>query len=396
MERDTLIKVFALIMVIFFSLELFSMRSAVTSSSQQTNQTSNETQVYGAGVANATLESYMDYLTLSKSGTDLSQNASIRELGRIDGVGFINNQSGTVTLVLEHSADATLIAQKVKGMFPDVNVTTSALFSISSEVEFSTQLGKINVSIPFLLQIETEPDIDVGDNVTVSLAGILYGDQFAEAPSAIIIPTQREVVANATVYNATDQYYAVVALPWEGRDINVSMIGGGFPENIRNASINYTPTSYAAVAGLDSKSNATINRITNLSYVTEVDGDLVYVRDSMNDTAKLEADLKSILGSNTTADYPVSTMLVSFSSTNFSKDDILKNTGGQLNMYRNVSVRLGDKLDIGGVGYDVPGRPSFSLILLDSYSIGKNVSVELDVGTIGRSVVTLVLKRPVG
>ncbi|NYZ76244.1 hypothetical protein H0N98_03265 [Candidatus Micrarchaeota archaeon] len=397
MERDTLIKVFALGMVIFFTLELFSMRSAVTSSPQQANETSNDTPVYGTGLANATLMSYMDYLNLFKMGTDLSQNASIMELSAMEGVGFINNQSGRVTLVLEHGANATLIAQKIEERFPGINVTTSALFSISSEVKFRTQLGEKNVSIPFLLQIETEPDIDVGDNVTVSLVGILYGEQFTETPSARIIPTQNRVVANLTVNGVSDQYYAVVLLPWEGRNINTSRIEGEFPAKIRNASINYTPTSYVAVSGLNSKSNDTTDRVRNLSYVIEVNGDLVYLRDDMNSTERLGADLKGMLGENTTLDYPLSTMVVSFSSTNFSKDDILKNTGGQLNLYRNMSLVLGDKLKIAGVDYDVPSKPSFGLILLnDSYSVGKNVSVELDVGTIGRKIVNLALRTLLG
>ncbi|NYZ78952.1 hypothetical protein H0N99_02290 [Candidatus Micrarchaeota archaeon] len=395
MERDTLIKVGALITVIFFTMELFTMRSAVTSSPAQSNQTSNETPVYGAGVANATLLSYLNYVSLFKQGADLSRNASIANLSNMDGVGFINNQSGAVTLVLNNGANVTRIAQEVKERFPDINVTASALFSIPSEVEFTTQLGKRNVSISFLLQIQTEPDIDVGDNVTVSLAGILYGDQFSESPTARIIPTENDVVTHATVSGVGDEYYAVVALPWERRYVNTTMIEGEFPATMVNVSIiNYTPKSYVAVKDLSSASNDTVNKIGNLSYVEEVNGDVVYVRDDMNNSEKLTADLKGILGNNTTIDYPVSTMPVIFSSANVSSDDILKPTGGKLNLYRTMFLKLGDTVAFAGADYNVPSNTTFTALLLNSsYSVGKNVTVEIGMRTIGKRIVSLELKN---
>jgi hypothetical protein len=396
MERDTLIKVFALITIIFFSVELFSMRSAVTNQPTQTNQTSNETPVYGAGVTNATLVRYMNYLNLN-GGADLSKNASIRELASIAGVGFINNQSGTVSLVLDNGANATSIAQEVKERFPGINVTGRALFSIASEVEFRTQLGDKNVSMPFLLQIDTEPYIEVGDNVTVSLSGILYGDTFEESPIARIIPTERDATTNAVVNRVSDQYYAVIALRWEGRNINISRVRGEFPATMMNVSVNYSsesPESFVAIKGLDSQSNETIQRIGNLSYVEEVNGDLVYVKDYMNDSEKLNADLKGILGNNTTIDYPVSTLNVQFSSTNVSSGDILKPTGGELELYRGMLLTLGDRMKIAGVDYEVPGNTTLDVALPNSsYSVGKNVSVKLGVGTVGKRIVTLELKN---
>jgi hypothetical protein len=397
MERNTLIKVFALGMVIFFTLELFAMRSSVTNQSTQSNATSNDTSVYGAGVTNATLMTYMDYIDLSEVGVDLSKNASIGELSSIEGVGFINNQSGMVTLVLSPGANLTGIAQQVKGRFPNITVTARALFSVASDVEFSTQLGKKNVSIPFLLQIETEPNIDVGDNVTISLAGILYGDNFAESPVARIIPTEMDATTNAVVASISDQYDATIELPWERRNVNISMVKGELPTTITNVSVNYTPdspASFVAIKGLSSESNATAKKIGNLSYVTEVNGDLVYVSDNMNDSGKLSADLKSILGGNITLDYPLSTIVVHFSSKNFSKDDILKPIGGELILNRGMMLTLGGKLKIGSVEYKVPRNTSFNVSLLNgSYSIGSNVSVELGLGTIGKNIVTLNLTK---
>ncbi len=393
MERDTLIKVFALGMVIFFVVELFSTRSAVTSTPQQTNQTSNETPVYGAGAATATLMAYTNYLNLFKSGTDLSRNASIGELSSIAGVGFVNNQSGGVTLVLDNGANVSLVAQKVKERFPDVNVTALALFSIPSDVVFTTQNGSKNVSIPFLLQIETEPNLDIGDNVTVSLSGILQGDQLASNPIAKIIPTQMDVSTTAVVSGISDQYVALIVLSWEMRNVNVSMIAGEFPATMRNVSVNYTPNSYVAVTGLNSAGNDTIGKISKLSYVTEVNGDIVYVRNEMNSSEKLAADLKGILGGNATLDYPVSIMSVQFSSENFSMGDILKPTGGELLLYRKMSLALGDSIKVGGVGYEVPANTTFDSFLNSSYSVGKNISVELGIGTMGKRIVSISLKN---
>lgn len=399
MERDTLIKVFALGMIIFFTLELFSTRSAVTNQTQQTtNQTGNETPVYGAAVANATLDSYSNYISIFKQGVDLSQNASVQELGSIDGVGFVNNQSGTVSLVLTPDANISFIAQEVKRRLPDVNVTALALFSIPSEVGFTTSLGIRNVTIPFLLQIETEPDIEVGDNVTLSISGILYGNTFQESPVATIVPTENGITLNATVSSVGSRYYATIAIPWEKRKINASMVAGEFPPTMKNVSLgNYTPSSYVAVEGLNSRDNKTINEIGNLSYVTEVNGGLIYVNDSMNSSDKVTADLKGILGDNTTIDFPSSTMVVMFSSTNFTKEDLLKPIGGELRLYREMILKLGDSLIIGGVSYSLPSSTTFDTALPnDSYSIGSNVSIEIYAGTIGRRVVKLQLMNILG
>jgi hypothetical protein len=338
----------------------------------------------------------MDYLNLFKPGTDLSQNASIRELRSIEGVGFINNQSGTVTLVLDHGANITLVAQKVKERFPDINVTARALLSITSDIEFKTQLGNKNVSVPFLLALDTEPNIDVGDNVTVSLVGIITGGTFAGNPVAKIIPTEREIVTNAVIKGVGDEYSAVIMLPWERRNINTSNIEGEFPASMKNVSVNYTASSFVVVKGLNSKGDDAIKKIGNLSYVKEVDGDIVYVKDDMNDSQKLWYDLGSILGNNTTVEYPVSAMGVQFSSINFSKEDVLKPTGGELVIHRRMFLGLGEKMRIAGVDYNVPSNTSFDVMLLNSYSLGQNVSIALDVGTIGKRIVELKLKNIVG
>jgi hypothetical protein len=300
--------------------------------------------------------------------------------------------------VLDSGANLTQVAQEVRERFPDVNVTALALFSTASDVEFTTQKGNVNVSIPSLLQIETEPNIDIGDNVTLSIVGILQGDQFAENPAARIIPTEMDVFTNAIVKNVSDYYYAVVLIPWERRIVDTNKISGELPLTMTNVSVNYSAlNSYVGVKGLSLQSNETTEKVGNLSYVTEVNGDLVYVKDSMNDSGKMSSDLKGILGDNITVDYPVSTILVQFSSTNFSKEDIQKPTGGELTLYRAMVLGLGEKLIVAGIDYNIPSNTAFDTILLnDSYSVGKNASVELSIGTIGKRIVEMNLTRVTG
>jgi hypothetical protein len=397
MERDTLIKVFALLFIVAFVIEMFGVRSSVTNTpTQNTENTSKEHSVYGSGETTATLLSYSDYLNVFKPGVDISENSSIGELVNVDGVGYVNRHGGMVTLILEQGANVSLIADEVKERFPDLNVTANALFSLPPEVELTTAAGKRNVSANAIIAIEIEPEIDVGDNVTLSLVGLVAGNEFDGTPVAKIIPTNWEVVANAVVSGVGDDYSAVVILPWSSRNINVSKVKEELSSHMENVNISYAPDSYVAVKGLSLKENDTIKKIGNISYVTEVDGDLVYVKDDFNNSGELEADLKGILGDNSTVDYPLSKMNILFSARNVSESDILKYVKGEVILYREIFLEMSGKIRIGSKDYNVPSNTTFDVMLLESSPIGQNISVQLKIGTLGRNIVNLELEKILG
>jgi len=397
MERDTLIKVFALLFIIAFIAELFAFRSSVTSPPQQSNQsTSNETSLYGTGNTTAVLDSYMDYLNVYSRGKNISA-ASLNEISSIEGVGYANRQDGAVTLVLDNGANLSFIAERVKEEIPDANVTASAVFSLPPLVEFRTSMGRKNVSVGAVLVMEITPEIDVGENITLSLIGLISGDRVAGTPIAKIIPTSIDVVANAVVSGVGDNYSAVVMLPWEGRNANTSKVKEDLSKSLGNVSVEYEPRSFVAVSGLSSKANETIERIGNLSYVVEVSGDVVYVKDDFNDSGRIRSDFDGILGNNNTAlDYSVSSMVVSFTSANFSKNELDKEVGSEFILYRQMFLKLGDTIAIAGREYEVPSNSTFTAIILDSFSVGSNVTVSLRTGTIGKKIVELELKDILG
>jgi len=397
MERDTLIKVFALAAIIFFVIEMFNLRPAVTSGpSTSSENTSNTTPLYASGNTTATVTSYSDYINVFKSGEDLSANSSLDELKDIAGVGYINRVGGTVTLVLDYGANVSLVAEKVKKKFPDLNVTANALLSLPPEVELTTAAGKKNISINALIGIEVDPWLDIGDNVTLSVASLVVGNKIQGSPIARIVPTQNEVVANATISGVGDNYAATVVLPWNMREVNTSRINEELSAQLGNVNINYTPDSFVAVKGLDSKSNETIEKIQNLSYVEEVSGDIIYVKEDFNDSARIEGDLREILGGDTTVDYTISKISISFYSSNFSKDALLSVTGGQALIYRQTSLKLGEKITIDGRDYDVLGSTTLETMLLDSFAVGQNVSVQLKTGRIGKKILNVELERVLG
>jgi len=397
MERDTLIKVFALVAIIFFIIEMFNLRPAVTSSpSTSSENTSNTTPLYASGNATATLISYSDYINVFKSGEDISANSSLDELKDIAGVGYINRVGGTVTLVLDYGANVSLVAEKVKEKFPDLNVTANALLSLPPEVELTTAAGKKNISINALIGIEVDPWLDIGDNVTLSVASLVVGNKIQGSPIARIVPTENEVVANATISGVGYDYTATVVLPWNMREVNTSKINEELSAQLDNLSINYTPDSFVAVKGLDSKSNETIEKIQNLSYVEEVSGDIIYVKEDFNDSARIEGDLREILGGDTTVDYTISKISISFYSSNFSKDALLSVTGGQALIYRQTSLKLGEKITIDGRDYDVLGSTTLETMLLDSFAVGQNVSVQLKTERIGKRILNVELERVLG
>ncbi|QLJ52944.1 MAG: hypothetical protein Sv326_0769 [Candidatus Fermentimicrarchaeum limneticum] len=397
MERDTLIKVFALVAIIFFIIEMFNLRPAVTSGpSTSSENTSNTTPLYASGNTTATLTSYSDYINVFKSGEDISANSSLDELKDIAGVGYINRVGGTVTLVLDYGANVSLVAEKIKEKFPDLNVTANALLSLPPEVELTTAAGKKNISINALIRIEVDPWLDIGDNVTLSVASLVVGNKIQGSLIARIVPTENEVVANATISGVGDNYTATVVLPWDMREVNTSKINEELSAQLSNVSINYAPDSFVAVKGLDSKSNETIEKIQNLSYVEEVSGDIIYVKEDFNDSARIEGDLREILGENATVDYTVSKISISFYSSNFSKDALLSVTGGQALIYRQTSLKLGEKITIDGRDYNLPSSTAPETMLLDSFAVGQNVSVQLKTERIGKRILNVELERVLG
>ena len=390
MERDTLIKVFALLLIVAFMLELFSMRSSVTSTSVTNNTVENKTtSLYGTGQALVTLASYKEYLNVFKTGKDITTNSSLNELRNIDGVGYINRRGGGLILVLDQGANAPLIASEVKQRFPDLNITAVGQFYLPPNVEFTTSQGIKNVSMNAVIEIEMQPDILPGDNVTLSLIGLVSGDSLDGAPLAKIIPTQGEALVNATIKDLTDEYAAIAMIPWESRNANVSGINDSLSEEVQNLSINYTPRSYIMIAGLDSSEDAVINKIKNISYVGVVDGNLIGVSSSMNDSGKIDSDMKGSLGNNTTVSYPTSIMEITFRSANLSKDIVSSKVGWNLTVYRRAVIDVGVKINISGVEYAVSTNTTFDEMLLDNYSVGQKIGALVGTGTIGRKIVNL-------
>ena len=395
MERDTLIKLFALLFIVAFILEMFTVRSSVTTSSGSSGNTSREQLVYGAGNTTATLISYSDYLTVFKPGVDISGNATLDELKRMNGVGYINRHEGTLVLVLEYGANVSEIAREIKQRFPDLNVTAKALFSLPPDIKFITAVGERNVTINALISIDVEPEFSVGDNLTLSLVGLLRGSSFEGAPIAKIIPTENEVVAKAVVKEVGSRYYATIILPWGGRNVNATEMREKLSAKFENVSVNYTPNSYVAVKELSSREKEVVDRIYNLSYVAEVYGDVIYVEDNFTNDTRIQMDLREILGENFTVDYPVSQIVVFFSSANFSEREFREVVGREAVVYRQMFLGVGEKLVIEGKEYEVP-ESEFEVMLLNSFSVGDEVSVQLKVATLGRRIVKVELERLLG
>jgi len=394
MERDTLIKVFTLLLVAAFMLELFSMRSSVTNTPSLNNTSPNpEPSLYGTGQTSATLLSYREYLNVFKTGRDLTANSSLGEIMNIDGVGYLNRQGGALIVILDQSSNAPLIASEIKQKFPDLNVTAVGQFELPPTVEFTTSEGKKNVSMNAVIELEVEPDILPGDNVTLSLIGLVSGDSLTGTPLAKVIPTPGEALANATIKNATYDYGAVAIIPWESRNLDASSIREALSEEVENLSVNYSPRSFVLVNSLDSASDEIVKKVENLSYVTGVFSTEVDLINEMNDSEKLGSDIKGILGNNTTIDYPSSMIQMTFHSENLSKDGLFRSIGWTPVVYRMVSIEVGGKLNISGVGYDVPSNTTFDEMLVDSYSVGQKIGVWLNTGTIGRRIVSLKLDR---
>jgi len=393
MERDTLIKVFTLLLIAAFILELFNLRSSVGGNSPQSNTSQGQgSSLYGTGQTTATLLSYGKYVNVFKPGRDLTTNSSLGEIRDMEGVGYINRQSGVLTVVLEEGASAPVVASEIKQRFPDLNVTAQGQFELPSTVEFTTSGGKRNVSMNAVIELEIEPDILPGENVTLSLVGLVSGSSLSGDPLAKLVPTQGEALANATIKDATYDYGAIAIVPWESRNLNASEVREALSKEVANLSLDYSPRSFVLVSGLDSASEEAVGRVENLSYVTGVYSTEVDLRDEMNDSQRLESDMEGILG-NTTIDYPSSLMQMTFHSENLSKDALSGGIGWTPVVYRKVSVEVSGKLNISGAEYDVPANTTFEAMLVDSYSVGQTIGVWLDTGTIGRRIVSLQLAR---
>lgn len=395
MERGTLIKLFAALLVVVFIVEMFSIRSSVTSTAQTSTNKTTEPALYAVGNTTATLLSYSDYINVFKTGVDITENASLDELKNIEGVGYINRHAGTLVLVLNYGVNLSAVAGKVKERFPDLNVTANALFSLPPEVEVVTAGGRRNVSIGAVVAIEAEPIFDVGENVSLSLVGLVRGNKFDGAPVAKVIPTEMEVVGKATVDELGGNYSVLLMLPWGRRNVDVSELNRTLSAELNNVNISYAPRSFVVVKGLNRENDTVIKQIYNLSYVTEVNGDLVYVRDDFNDSERIEKDLEGILG-NRSIDYTVSEMNILFSSENFSRGMIARHIEGEMVVYRQMFLKLGGRMVVGGREYELPANSRFEVMLLDSFAVGEEVDVKLRVAVLGKRMVGIELEEILG
>lgn len=157
--------------------------------------------------------------------------------------------------------------------------------------------------------------------------------------------------------------------------------------------MNYSPQSFVLVSNLDSASDEIVKKVENLSYVTGVFSTEVDIRDEMNDSKKLESDMRGILGNNTSIEYPSSIIAMTFHSENLSKEELFRSIGWAPVVYRKLSIEVTGKLNISGVEYDVPNNTTFEEMLVDSYSVGQRMGVWLNMSTIGRRIVGLKLDR---
>jgi len=395
MKREDLIKVAVFLVVVGFVAEIFMVTPRVNvngpGGSNETGGTS-EQPAYAVGQAHATLSSYSDYLIVFKQGADISNNASLMNLSSINGVAYLNPQGNGLTLVLKPAANVTRIAKEVRASFPDLNISARASFSLPSEIEFNTSSGALNFTIEQRIPINMHPVLEIGENVTLMLTGLILRGQLTEQPVARIVPEYTLTTLSGRVSELSDDYFVRAAIDWESRNFNRTKLEEEISSRMEVMGSEYRINSSLIIENLSSNESA---EIRNLSYVAGVRGSEIVIKDDFVDVEKIRSDIEGIVG-NRDIYLPESVIAFAIKTDNISID-FLNGTikPRSMDVFRKGILRLSDDVTIKGARYSFEINRDVETPFLDwNASINQDVTTIARVTSIGRKIIGVEVVLP--
>ncbi len=350
MNKNDIIKIAALVVVVGFITELFFIGGGFTNfnlfaSSSKSKNTTGET------IFNGTIRTYDPILVLP-----LNTSQSIVDQLRItDGVLSVQNDPQGIIVRTETRDDVYPLSM----MLSQKNITTYSIanIAVTSQVEVATADGKINASIPNgVVRVATEPLLDSDNEVSVYMVAVVSEGVVVDYGSASILLNNIEVLVNATLDSLNFKSYTY-SIPWEERN------------NIGDIS-KYGKIDYKKVDLIVFKTPLSAEQILikkQLPYITYIDSDSAQVESDFTNISLLETNF-----ADAPFDLPDSKLVIV--------------TNGTPDVKFNHTIKYQYSLIPKDSGYD------FGTLIIDSdkeYEINQTLELNISANGIGSKILSI-------
>ncbi|MBI5047003.1 hypothetical protein HZC07_04725 [Candidatus Micrarchaeota archaeon] len=276
MEKDTMIKILVVVVVLGFITELFffgqnSQGNVLTALTAGTPQES-----VGSTVFNGTIRTY-DPVIVLPANTSSSILEGIRSRPGVKGTRTVQNQ---LVIDTETRDDVYPLATQLKS--EGLGVTIIANIALPQTISLTTATGQINAttSKTGVLKIQTEPLVDVDSTVTLSVVGVSRDGEFQGYQSAEILIDRFNSTVNASVTKINYRVYTY-KIPWESRN----------SINVTNTS-RYSKTNTIIFSPELSPQQVIVKR--GLTYITYIDTSTAEIEPTFENSTKIRADFAGL------------------------------------------------------------------------------------------------------
>jgi len=327
MERNTLLKLFALIVVLAFIISSFSSRDDTTGQQEQTGQ---EIPLTYGKVLNGTIVEYDTIIYLKTR--NLTKNYTFISFSQ-------KNSDGTIGAVLKEGTNVTDAAR----ILSKDGITTVGKARVKLNVPIETNSSKIEY-----LDAQIEPIVNVGETINMRALLLILGDNVPQSQVTLLkIPAS--AYAEVEAVSLTNNYRITCEYSWAGRNsVNVSEEEQKFKEvNFSVFSINFTPASYVMLDRFLDENET--KKIKNFSYVKDAFDIYVVIEENYTDNGTIANDFGNMgLG----VEFPPSQLTANVT---LNESASINNTPCE-----NYTTRVSKILKINGEARDDSGKKYFT------------------------------------
>jgi hypothetical protein len=179
--------------------------------------------VTGTAAFNGTIRTYDPVVGIPVN----TSQAVLDQVRKMPGVKDVRVQAGIILVDTETRDDVYPLALALRQMNVSP-VTVVANIAIPPELEVATYNGTVTASTlntRGVVRLETEPFVDAGSEVPVTMTAVLSEGMLIDYYSARILAERRSVIANATVAELMNTTFTY-SIPWEERDIDAGTLAG--------------------------------------------------------------------------------------------------------------------------------------------------------------------------
>lgn len=276
-KKNTLIIIIVLVLVAGFITELFYFGGNFTlnlpfSGGAGTQAPANST---GTAVFNGTIRTYDPVLGIPAN----TSQAVLDSIRRMPGVKDVRAQADITLIDTETRDDVYPTAMALKGM----NITCIAVANIAMppEIVVETPSGPVNATVASpILQLETEPLVDVDTQVPVAMTAVVSSDGLLLGwYEPQLLATRRSFIAEATVAALSNMTFTY-EVPWNGRSsLDLASLEYAHSYGQANTVLFSPPLNVTAILGKRA-----------LPYITYIDAGSAEVAPSFTDENSLRAD----------------------------------------------------------------------------------------------------------